>query len=246
MSKKTRSVTLNCFSPPVMIATMSIETLLGIYTILRYKMTPPVRLSVVVLFMLATFQLCEFFVCTGDVGHGIMWSRIGFAAITTLPVMGLHLMHKVADKPVGKLVYTAYASMAAFVIYFLAFPNVFDNYQCTGNYVIFHLRPGAGGLYWMFYMGWLLVSMFIGGRWANDFMKAGKTRKLKAIRGLIIGWLFFLAPTAVANIISPSTRAGIPSIMCGFAVLFSLTLALYIVPKIGEENTNLTKLLNRL
>jgi hypothetical protein len=229
-----------------MIATMMIETALGFYTLLRYKLTPAVRLSAVVLFMLALFQLAEYFVCTGSVGHGIFWSRIGFAAITTLPVLGLHLMHKVANKPVGKLVYTAYASMAAFVVYFLASPNVFDNYQCTGNYVIFRLRPGAGGPYWLFYMGWIGLSMILGGKWANKFMREGKTRKLKAIRGLIVGWLTFLVPTAIANIVSPATRDGIPSVMCGFAVLFALTLALYILPKIAEDNTNLTKMLKRL
>ena len=90
---------LNCFSPPVMIATMVTEVALAVYTIWRYKMTPTVRLATVTLLALGGFQLSEYFVCTGSVGHAIEWSRIGFAEITLLPPLGLHLMHSVAGKP---------------------------------------------------------------------------------------------------------------------------------------------------
>ncbi|HTB49062.1 MAG TPA: hypothetical protein VK712_03190 [Verrucomicrobiae bacterium] len=234
--RKRNGVQLNCFSPPVMVATMVTETALATYTVWRYKMTPTVRLATVTLLMLASFQLAEFFVCTGSVGHAIAWSRIGFAAITVLPPLGLHLMHSVAGKPGRRLVATAYASMAAFIIFFLAYPDVFANYQCTGNYVVFHLRPHAGGLYWLYYMGWIFTSMFLGVQWANEFKRRGEASKLKVVQALIIGWLVFLVPTAAANIVSPSTRSGIPSVMCGFAVLFALILALYILPRVGEEN----------
>ncbi len=232
-----KGTTLYCFSPPVMIATMVTETALAVYTLWRYKLSPTVRLATLTLLMLAAFQLAEYFVCTGSVGHTIVWSRIGFAAITFLPPLGLHLVHRVANKPTGRLVYTAYASMAAFVVFFLAFPNVFDNYQCTGNYVIFHLRSHAGGVYWVYYMGWIFTSIVLGVRWANQLMCQEKTRQLLAVRGLIIGWFVFLIPTAIANIVNPGTRAGIPSVMCGFAVLFALILALYVLPKIAEYKT---------
>jgi len=229
--KQSRSTQLNCFSPPVMIATMIIEVSLAIYTVWRYKMTGVSRLAVITLSMLAAFQLAEFFVCTGSVGHATIWSRIGFAAISTLPPLGLHLIHLVAGKPGRCLVRIAYATMTAFIIFFLAFPAVFNNYQCTGNYVVFHLRPHAGGLFWVFYMGWLAVAAVLGVRWANQFMKQHQLRKLNATRGLIIGWLAFLVPTAIANIVSPASRTGIPSVMCGFAVIFALILTLYVLPK---------------
>jgi hypothetical protein len=217
-----------------MVATMTIELVLACYTVWRYKMNEVVRLATVTLVMLAGFQLSEFFVCTGSVGHGVIWSRIGFAAITTLPPLGLNLMHLVAGKPNRRLVTTAYITMAGFIAFFLAFPSVFQNYQCTGNYVIFRLRPNAGGVYWVYYMGWIFISAALGVQWANEFMnKAGKAakRKLQAIRGLIIGWLVFLVPTATANIVNPASRGAIPSVMCGFAVLFALILSLYILPK---------------
>ena len=58
--------------------------------------------------------------------------------------------------------------------------------------------------------------------------------RLQTVRGLIIGYLIFLVPTALANSIKPSTRRGIPSIMCGFAVLFALIMTLYILPRASE------------
>lgn len=242
---RTKTTQFNCFSPPVMIATMTTEVILAAYTVWRYKMSPAVRLATLTLIMLASFQVAEYFVCTGSVGHTIMWSRIGFAAITVLPALGLHLMHQVASKPAGRMVAAAYASMTAFIAFFLVFPNVFENYQCTGNYVIFHLRPNAGGVYWIYYMGWILTAIILGARWANQFMRRGQTRKLQAVRGLIVGWLVFLVPTAIANMVNPASRAGIPSVMCGFAVLFALVLTIYILPRVAEEN-DLTNAPNRL
>lgn len=226
-----------------MIATMAIETCLAIYTLWRYKMTPFIRLATLTLIMLATFQLAEFFVCTGSVGHAVTWSRVGFAAIATLPPIGLHLMHVVAGKQDRRLVRTAYATMAAFIVFFLAFPAVFNNYQCTGNYVVFRLRPNAGGAFWVFYMGWLFTAIVLGARWANQFMHRGDIKKLRLVQALIIGWTIFLIPTAIANIINPASREGIPSVMCGFAVLFALILVLYIMPRMAERRSHaLTKI----
>jgi hypothetical protein len=144
-------------------------------------------------------------------------------------------MHSLAGKPRRRMVATAYASMAAFVVFFLAFPGVFDNYQCTGNYVIFRLRPRAGGIYWVYYMGWIFTAVIYGMHWANEFRRLGNIRKLRVVQALILGWLVFLVPTAVANIVNPATRSGIPSVMCGFAVLFALVLVLYILPRVAER-----------
>jgi hypothetical protein len=245
MSSRRQGVVFNCFSPPVMMATMTIEVCLAAYTIWRYKFDPIVKLATVTLLMLASFQLAEFFVCTGSIGHDIMWSRIGFSAITVLPPLGLHLMHRIAGKPIGRAVQASYITMVAFIVFFLAFPGVFQNYQCTGNYVVFRLKPNSGGVFWIFYMGWLFTAMVLGARWANEFMRKNQTKKLNAIRGLIIGWMSFIVPTAIANIINPASRNGIPSVMCGFAVLFAVILVTYILPKVAYVKP-LTNRLNRL
>lgn len=233
MKKSAGSTQFYCFSPPVMIATFAIEITLAAYTVFRYKMNELTRLIATTVGMLAMFQVAEYFVCTGTVGHATVWSRIGFAAITTLPPLGLHIMHVVANKPNRKLVATAYTTMAAFIITFLVSANVFDSYQCTGNYVIFHLRPHLGGYYWVYYSSWIGLGIVLGLRWANKLVAKNKptSRQVQAIRALIASWLVFIIPTAVANIVKPETKQGIPSIMCGFAVLFALILVLYIAPR---------------
>lgn len=239
MTKDKNYTQLNCFSPPVMIATMVIEVSLVIYSLWRYKMSNLVRLGVITLIALATFQLAEFYVCTGSISHVTAWSRLGFAAITLLPPLGLHLIHVIAKKPGRRLVATAYSTMTALVVFFLVFPSVFNDYQCTGNYVIFHLRAHVGGAYWIYYFGWIITSMVLAFKWANELMnKSGKRahNQLRAVQGMIIGWFVFIIPTAIANVVNPASRQGIPSIMCGFAVLFALILALYIMPRAAEPN----------
>lgn len=222
-----------------MLATLTIETSLAIYTFWRYKLTEMTRLTVTMLLMLATFQLAEYHVCTGPGSGAIPWSRLGFVAITTLPAIGLHIMHLLAGKPVGRLVYSVYGVMAGFIGFFLIAPTVFTGHQCTGNYVIFQFSARVTGTYSVYYFGLLLLSLVLGFRWANELRLKGKTAvdHLQAVRGLIVGYLIFLVPTALAMTFRPQTSHGIPSVMCGFAVLLSLILTLYIMPRAAEAKT---------
>jgi hypothetical protein len=164
------------------------------------------------------------------------WSRIGFVAIAALPPLGLHILHIIANKPRRRLVSLSYAMMSIFMIAFLAYPAVFNNYQCTGNYVIFHLRTVFANLYYIYYFGWLFTSMGLGVRWANELKALGekKRTKLQSIQAMIVGYLVFLVPVTIANVVKPSTKAGIPSIMCGFAVLLALILGFYVLPREGQ------------
>jgi hypothetical protein len=41
----------------------------------------------------------------------------------------------------------------------------------------------------------------------------------------------FILPTTAANIVDPSTIAGIPSIMCGFAVILAIILTGFVIPR---------------
>lgn len=231
-----RNTRLNCFSPPVMLATLAIEASLAIYTVWRYKLNDLTRLITVFLVALATFQLAEYFVCTTG-GNAVQWSRIGFVAITALPPLGLHLMHMLADKPNRKLVAAAYTTMVGFSAFFLASQTAFAGHQCTGNYVIFQFSQNVTGVYSLYYFGWLFVGIGLGMRWANQLKAKGKSaiHRLEAVRGLVVGYLIFMVPTAIANTVKPETRRGIPSVMCGFAVLLALILVLYILPRMAER-----------
>ena len=216
-----------------MLVTLLIEFTLAVYTVWRYKLNSLTRLVTAALVMLATFQLAEYFVCTGYGFRAEQWSRLGFVAITTLPPLGLHILHRLAGKPAGRMVAAAYASMAGFIVFFLTYDAAFIGHQCTGNYVIFQIGYRVGGLYATYYYGWLFASILLGVHWANRLMERGRKarRQLESVRALIIGYLVFLVPTALANSVRPETRRGIPSIMCGFAVLFAAILSLYIMPR---------------
>lgn len=243
-SAKTASTRLNCFSPPVMIATMIAEVSLAIYTLWRYKMSIMTRLALVTLMCLAIFQLAEYYVCTGIGSMAVPWSRIGFVAITALPPLGVHMMHVLADKPKRRLVKSAYGLMALFMAYFLITPGTFTGHVCNGNYVIFQFTANVTGTYSIYYFGWLAVGMGLGFKWANELQARGKSarKRLETVRALIIGYLVFLVPSALSMTINPGARRAIPSILCGFAVFYALILALYIMPRAAEDGrTDLTK-----
>jgi len=219
-----------------MLATFIIETVLALYTVARYKLDALGRLTVLMLLGLAVFQLCEYHVCGGWGVRASEWSRGGYVAITLLPPLGLHMLHVLAGKPGRKLVAFAYATMAAFVAYFTVVPHVFNGYACTGNYVIFQIGTRPALAYGAYYYGWLLTAIVLGIRWSGVLKKKGAKAKSRmfAVQALVLGYLVFLVPTALANSVKPETRRGIPSIMCGFAVLFAFILTLYILPKAGR------------
>lgn len=231
--KHQKSTQFNCFSPPVMIATLAIEVALALYSVWRFKLNTLGKLIVITLAALATFQLAEYYVCTGIIGHQTAWSRIGFVAITALPPLGLHIIHQIAGKPSKRLLPAAYATMGGFMTFFLLYPSAFIGQACTGNYVIFQIGYQMGGLYATYYYGWLLAGMILAYRWSQYGKDATKMahRQVQALQAMIIGYLVFLVPTAIANTVAPATRSGIPSVMCGFAVLFALILALYVLPR---------------
>lgn len=222
-----------------MIATFLTEIMLALYVVVRYHMNNTTRLIVAALGMLSLFQLSEYFVCGGFGASSAAWSRVGYVAITALPPIGLHLLYVLSGNPSRKLVVTAYASMAAFMSYFLFSPTAFAGHECTGNYVIFQIGINAARAYGTYYYGWLLAAILIGWRWMTSAKYDKKVRQ--QVAALIIGYLVFLIPTGIANTVKPETRAGIPSIMCGFAVLFALILVLYITPRAAEIRERISR-----
>jgi membrane protein YdbS with pleckstrin-like domain len=99
------------------------------------------------------------------------------------------------------------------------------------------MGTNVGGSYGLYYYGWLAAGIFLGARWSNQLLDQGKTarRQLETVRALIIGYLVFLVPTAISNTVKPESREAIPSVMCGFAVIFALILTLYILPRVAEQ-----------
>src|SRR5574344_2119325 len=111
-NKNKKGITLNCFSPLVMIITFIIEISLAIYTFIKSIKAKSDVGIVIVLVFLATFQLSEYQICDGK--DALLWSRIGLFAITFLPVMGVYLISKLRKD--AKLLKIGFAIAIAFAV----------------------------------------------------------------------------------------------------------------------------------
>lgn len=203
-----------------------IEIVLAGYVLWRYKMTRLTRLVTLLLVLLAIFQLAEYFVCGGLGMNAQMWSRIGFVAITLLPPLGLHIAQVVANKPVSRLTMLAYATSFLWIGLFAFSQQAFSGYECGGNYVIFQLAPPLGMLYFIHYFLWLFITMYV----AYGFAKTANTRVRNALRAQIWSYAAFIIPTSIIRAVWPHTAQGMPSIMCGFAVIFAIALVFAVMP----------------
>lgn len=228
--------TFYCFSPPVMIATCIIEFGLLFYTFYRYKMTPITRVALATLALLGIFQMSEFAVCGHNASTVATWSRVGFIAITLLPPLGIHLISLISKRVSPWTVSAAYASGMAFALVFGLHESAFQSHVCAGNYAIFQLMPSLGGMYFVYYYAWLIVGVVMSLIFSID----ASPRIRKALVFQALGHLSFLIPTGIVNAIHPETINGIPSIMCGFAVIYALTLAFGIVPLVLAERHSKT------
>lgn len=210
-----------------MIATFAIEILFLLYTIIRYRMSSTGRVIAAALLCLATFQYAEFHVCEA-IGTADYYSRLGYVAITMLPPLGIHLVSKISGRGSGKLVAAAYTTGILFAASFALSPHVFNSYACVSNYAIFHLTTVSSYLYSAFYYGWLLTGIGMCLKYRKDAEPQIRT----ALNMQAIGYLSFMIPTGIANMVNPATMDGIPSIMCGFAVIYAGLLVFKIAPAV--------------
>lgn len=219
---------LYCFSPPVMLATFAIEILLSILVLLRYSTKDlKTRLAVALLFLLALFQLAEYKVCGGFGLNALTWSRIGFASITLLPVIGMHLIFELAEHKNRTLLYVVYGTAIAIAGVFLFVPSSVNAQLCAGNYIIFRLQRNVNVFYGFYYDFLLLLGA---GLSLYYFVKSNKPAIKNSLFWSFIGYLVFMVPTGVVYWLNPH-NLGLPSIMCGFAIFYALILVFLILPK---------------
>lgn len=231
MFKKKTSETFYCFSPPIMLATFVIELVYIVYVLYKYKLGKVTKLVAATLLSLAIFQLAEYFVCGGIGVDSAGWSRVGFVTITLLPPLGLHTIYKIAGKPWNNLVGAAYGMALAWVLSFTFNPKLFTDNGCSGNYVIYHLAPNLSFLYGSYYYLLLFIGIIVALKIANKLKPSQKNVK-QALMIYISGYLAFILPTIAALMVKPETMRGIPSIMCGFAVIFATVTTFLVVPRV--------------
>lgn len=226
--KRTKDMSLKCFSPPVMLATFMIEVVAALWILWRYRRTTTSKLIVIILSLLATFQVAEYMICEGTFWlSSLDWARVGFAAISFLPALGMHLAMHLRGKVSGVGMVAGYVVATAFAGFFLTVGQGVTSSVCGGNYVLVGFMEHMNYPYIVFYYGWTIVSMSYASYWSGR-LKSKSTAK--ALRWLAYGYAVFLVPTTLVNIINPTTLAAIPSIMCGFAVFLALILLFWVAP----------------
>lgn len=216
-----------------MIATFVVEVALAIFVWLRRRHNAANRVILITLICLALFQLTEYQTCGTTDASKMIWSRIGFVAITLLPPLGVDLIARIGKRPHVLAVWFSYSLAFIFIAVFTLAPQAINAAVCGGNYIVFHLRDGLGWAYGAYYYGVILLSLMLAAKHGEE---AKDKKTVSAVRWFIFGILGFLVPTATVNAFYPETVAGIPSIMCGFAVLYALVLALRISPQLAAKS----------
>jgi hypothetical protein len=221
-----RQDTLYCFSPTVMLATFLIEAFLATLVFLRHRVTRFGKVAGLVLVLLAVFQFSEYRICTTTGTLRLLWSRLGFVAITLLPVAGLYLVSLVSRTP--HFLKLGYVTAAGFAIYFILVPKSVTGAICGGNYVIFNGSNDFYRLYGFYYWGFLVLGIWESIEKIESLKRQTCTKNL--LQWWIVAYLSFMAPMGAAYMFFPETRNAVASIMCGFAIALAFILALKIVP----------------
>lgn len=227
-----------CFSPPVMIATFVIETILVLYTLFFQKINKSVKIGVILISCLAIFQLAEYGVCETLGAHANIGSRLGFVSITMLPPLGLHLVSSLANKKNKKLLTLAYAAAIVWIVIFLL-GNIMTGSVCEANYVIFNIAEPYEGLYYLYYDSLVILAVGLAIAYAQSKNKLpNKIRK--ALYSLVVGYLAFIVPSMFFTMIDDyrGTDSPLPSVMCGFAVILALILAFKVLPNASTSTKN--------
>lgn len=214
-----------CFSPPVMLATFLIEFGFALYVVWRYKMTVVTRIVATILMLLGLFQLTEYMICGGLGMNHTDWARLGYVSITILPALGIHLVLALTKVSMRPLLFSAYGTAAAFVAYFVLMTDAVISKECAPNYAVYETHGLAGWLFLAYYYGWLLIAVAL-----SAYLARKKPKLAPLLRWVAIGYALFIIPTTIANLLDRATLNAIPSVMCGFAVLFALVLVWRVLP----------------
>ena len=210
-----------CFTPEVMLATFLIEIALAIYVFVKYRLTIFGRITVMILLLLAGFQLAEYQICAGS--NPVFWSRIGFIIITFLPVLALHLIALLTGK--NHFLKIGYTLMLVYLVIFAFGEKAVSGAVCNGNYIIFNTAQELWWTYGLYYFGFLLF-----GIWEAVEGIISDIRN-KIYYWIILGYMSFMLPLGIVYMAAPVVVwSGTASIMCGFAVIFAFILAFKIAP----------------
>ncbi len=212
-----------------MLVTLIIEVVFAFYILFRYKLTSAHRLVVSILFFLAIFQGVEYLVCATEATAP--WPQIGFIAITLLPPLGLHLVYHLLGKRPPLYFFYGLATVLSLALTFI--PEIIVSPFCTNSYAIFQLSQPMATLYFVYYFALLLWGL---GEIVDSIVEHRANKKKRTMLLLIgVGYLSFMLPMGVLSLLLAETREAIPSIMCGFAIVFAFVLTFGVAPLLSKS-----------
>lgn len=223
---------LYCFSPTVMLITMIIEFGGALYTYWYYRSSLLVKTIITILLCLGTFQLAEYMICTQQQAT-LWWARVGHAAITLLPPLGLQVIFLLSGKKERWLYWLIYLLPICFSVYFLVIEQAITSGVCLGNYVIFTSKAHTLPYWGLYYYSFLILAIGLCHYYRR---RLSSTTTKKTLRWIQIAYLVFLLPTTTINLLASETIKGIASIMCGFAVLMAMILLTKILPLVAKKH----------
>ena len=211
-----------------MLFTFCIEIGFAFYIWLTSKRKPIHLLLISVLVFLAIFQLAEYQVCSNK---SLFWMRLGYISISMLPPLGIHLVSMVTKRK--WLVYLGYSLAGIFIFTFLFNTQSISSAICGGNYVMVATSGTIASKYFpLYYYGLMFVALTDIANYIKSLPNTYKSDQPEPrfLLWLMLGYLSFLGPTGAVYLLSTEAQRGIPSIMCGFAVLLALIIGLRIYP----------------
>jgi hypothetical protein len=218
------STTFYCFTPVVSLATFAIEIILAIFVLIKYKHNKFNLLSIAMLIFLGIFQFSEYMIC--KTSNTQLWANIGLTSIILLPAIGLHLISIITVK--SKWTKLGYL-IAGVAISLLNIQPINNLIQCTGKYIILEYQNPYDTLFTIYYMGLLLLGLYklLIFKYKSNFLKI-------ASRWFVVGYLSFMLPSFLIAYLTRITNYALPSIMCGFAVIFAVILVFKIIPNFNK------------
>jgi hypothetical protein len=158
--------------------------------------------------------------------------KVGFIGTAFLPALGLHLVHLINNRQYKILVWVGYVLAILAIMAIFLTNNESFLHECVGRFVAFKVGTLTGKIYFLYY------ALVIGISFVLLFVNIYKKINTKLNIYTTAAFLVFIVPALVLFFASQVPYSGLPSVMCGFAILAAIILTAKILPLYHQ---NLTK-----
>ena len=175
-----------------------------------------ISISTLILILLS-YQFLEYAICR-TTSENIL--KVAFLVITFLPPKAHHLAAQLAKWP-HKDYIISYLLAVGFSLYFLVVPDGLAFLNCNICYAVYRIK--IRWTYSAYYFGILLYTMIF---LLVQIITQKKESIKKRLQLLLSGYLLFILPMILLIAINTDYHFYVTSILCKFAFLFVITLAI--------------------